>query len=346
MSGEIKAPRDFTYIKPRKRRVSEYEAVTCYTQPDPEVFDKQGWYLRTTEGRTAWRKESTVLRHPHWFDFRDPASHWQRTYVRMQAEQERAIERAVEDAARGGAFRDFDPVWTRDVVGVHYRTWSFFEYGLFRCFAQAQRETLSDTLGNAYCFAGVDRMRHAQAIVIYLMDLEDQIEGFKDVGGKERWLSDPIYQPLRRLTEQLMAVDDWAELAVAVHVAVDPIVSELGASEILGRYGGFHGDSVTPLIVGTAERDRRRNLEWTLELVRMATAPTVPAAAENLAHIKRWIADWTPRAVEAAEALAPVHSRIPRPLGTFADAVRQVREAQAAIVATIQPTAPKAVEAA
>jgi Methane/Phenol/Alkene Hydroxylase len=237
VSSQAKAPRDFTYIRPRKRRLSEYEAVTCYTQPDPEVFDKQGWYLRTAEGRTAWRKESTRLSHPHWFDFRDPAALWQRPYVRMQAEQERSLERAVEDAARGGAFRDFDPIWTREIVGGHYRVWSFFEYGLFRCFAQAQRETLSDTLGNVYCFAGVDRMRHAQAIVIYLMDLEDQIEGFRDVGAKERWLSDPIYQPMRRLTEELMAIEDWAELPVAVHLSVDPILSEVGASEIVRRHG-------------------------------------------------------------------------------------------------------------
>ena len=52
------APRDFNYIKPRKRRLSEYEAVSCYTQPDPKVFDRQGWYLLTAEGRAAWRPES------------------------------------------------------------------------------------------------------------------------------------------------------------------------------------------------------------------------------------------------------------------------------------------------
>lgn len=343
MKTEVKAARDFTYIKPRKRRVSEYEAVTCYMQPDPEVFDKEGWYLRTAEGRTAWRKESTALRHPHWFDFRDPAAHWQRTYVRMQAEQERAIERAVEDAARDGAFRDFDPAWTRDIVGAHYRVWSFFEYGLFRCFAQAQRETLSDTLGNAYCFAGVDRMRHAQAIVIYLMDLEDQITGFRDQGGKERWLRDPVYQPLRRLTEELMAVDDWAELAVAVHYAVDPIVSEIGASEILRRHGGFHGDAVTPQIVSTTERDRRRNLEWTQEMVRMVTDASIPAAGENLALVKGWIDRWTPRALAAAESLAPVHARIPRPVEPFDEVLARVREAQAALGAAI---AAKSAEAA
>jgi len=38
---------------------------------------------------------------------------------------------------------------------------------------------------------------------------------------------------MRRLTEELMAVDDWGELAVAVHLVVDPILSEIGASEIV-----------------------------------------------------------------------------------------------------------------
>ena len=115
MSTAAQTPRDFTYIKPRKRRLSEYEAVSCYTQPDPNVFDRQGWYLLTPEGRTAWRPESTRLQHPHWFDFRDPSGLWQRNYVKLQAEQERSIERSVEDAALAGIFGEFDPVWLNEI---------------------------------------------------------------------------------------------------------------------------------------------------------------------------------------------------------------------------------------
>jgi hypothetical protein len=331
----VKTPRDFTYIKPRKRRLSEYEAVTCFTQPDPEAFDKQGWYLRTAEGRTAWRRESTRLRHPSWFDFRDPASHWQRTYVRMQAEQERAIERAVEDAGHAKASADVDRKWMRDLVFGHYRTWAFHEYGLFRCFAQAQRETLSDTLGNVFCFAGVDRMRHAQAIVLYVMDLESQLEGMRDEGAKERWLSDPAYQPARRLTEELMAVDDWAELAVAVNLVVDPIVSALATGELLHRHGPLHGDSLTPFLISTTERDRRRNRDWTDELVRMVTADGVPAREENRAAVQEWIDRWTPRALEAAAALAPIHAQIPLRILSFEEAMARCRATQAEIVGAL-----------
>jgi methane monooxygenase component A beta chain/propane monooxygenase small subunit len=323
MTGAVaKPPRDFTYITPRARRLSEYEAVTCYTQPDPDAFDRQGWYLRTPEGRTAWRRESTKLVHPHWFDFRDPASLWQRTYVRMQGEQERAIDRATEDAASSGALCDMDPTWLAEIIGGHYRAWSFLEYGLFRAFAAAQREALADTIGNVLCFEGVDRIRHAQAVVIYLKDLEDAVTGFHDDRGKRRWTHDPCYQPTRALVERLMLeTTDWAELAVVTNLILDPILAEVGLSRLVRGFGPFHGDSVTPLIVGTVERDRRRNLAWTQEFVRMVTGSEVPAADDNRAVIQHWLDSWTPVVLEATHALAPVYDLPPIRVVSFDDAL-------------------------
>lgn len=312
------APRDFNYIKPRKRRLSEYEAVSCYTQPDPNVFDRQGWYLLTAEGRAAWRPESTRLQHPHWFAFRDPSGLWQRYYVKLQAEQERSIERIVEDAGAAGTLREFDPVWLREILGGHYRIWSYFEYGLFRAFSRAQREALSDTLGNALCFEAVDRIRHAQGTVLYLMELEEHIEGFRDRGCKDRWLGDPIYQPLRRLVELLMATEDWAEIAFAVNLVIDPITTEIGVSRLVRYRAPAHGDPVTPMLISTTERDRRRNRAWTEELVRMTTNAELAASEDNRSVLRSWTERWTPLAIAAAEALAPVYDRLPHGARTIA----------------------------
>jgi methane monooxygenase component A beta chain/propane monooxygenase small subunit len=335
MATAVAAPRDFTYIKPRKRRISEYEAVTCYMQPDPDVFDKGGWPLLTREGRPAWVRESTRLRHPHWFDFRDPAALWQRPYVRMQAEQERAIERSLEDAAKAGSFRDFDRTWVRELLGGHYRVWSYFEYGLFRAFAPAQREALADTIGNALCFESADRVRHAQAIVLYMMDLEANVEGFRDQGSKDRWIGDARYQPARRLVEQLAALEDWAELAVVVNLVVDPILSEVAVSQLVRRPAPLHGDGVTPLLVMTTERDRRRNQAWTEELVRTIIDSTVPAAGANREVMREWLERWTPRVVEAMEALAPMFETLPIKLANFRDVCGEARRRQTELVTSL-----------
>jgi len=113
--------RDFTFIKPAKRRVTEYEAVTLRQQWETGGFDKGGHFLTPADGRAPWRAESTALVHPDWFAFRDPAQLWQRPYVRMQAEQERAIERMTEDTAAAGAFADIDRAWLDHFVAGHYR---------------------------------------------------------------------------------------------------------------------------------------------------------------------------------------------------------------------------------
>ncbi|HTK65634.1 MAG TPA: aromatic/alkene monooxygenase hydroxylase subunit beta [Pseudonocardia sp.] len=327
-----KPTRDFTYVPSRRRRLSEYEAVTCFTQPDIEAYDQQGWLLRDATGRPPWVRESTALVHPNWFSFRDPASHWQRTYVRMQAEQERAIERSTEDAAAAGVFEEFDPVWVREILGRHYRAWSYAEYGLFRAFAVAQREALSDTLGNALCFEAFDRMRHAQAIVLHLLELEDHIPGFLDDGAKAVWLEDPRYQPSRRLVEELLACNDWGELAVVTNLVFDPILTEISVGQLVRRFGPFHGDPVTAHLIGTTERDRRRNLAWTQEFVRMVTADEVPERESNRAIIEGWLASWTPRVEEAAEALADVYDLPPLQVARFEDVFAKALRTQSGTV--------------
>jgi hypothetical protein len=240
----------------------------------------------------------------------------------MQGEQERAIDRATEDAASSGALCDMDPIWLAEIIGGHYRAWSFLEYGLFRAFAAAQREALADTVGNVLCFESVDRIRHAQAVVIYLKDLEDAVTGFHDDRGKRRWTHDLCYQPTRALVERLMLeTTDWAELAVVTNVILDPILAEVGLSRLVRGFGPFHGDSVTPLIVGTVERDRRRNLAWTQEFVRMVTGSEVPAADDNRAVIQHWLDSWTPAVLEATHALAPVYDLPPVRVVSFDDAL-------------------------
>jgi len=335
-----KPPRDHLYIPPKRRRLSEYEAVTCYTQPGPDAFDVEGWFTLGPgpEHRTAWRKESTLLQHPHWWDFRDPAQQWQRTYVRMQAEQERSIERATEDAASAGAFADIDPAWLAVIAG-HYRIWSFFEYALFRAFAVGSREALSDTLGNVLCFQGFDHMRHAQAAVLYLMALEENVEGFLDQGAKERWLNDPVYQPIRALAEKLMlSTDDWGELAVAVNLVVAPILAEVSMSQLVRRGGPHRGDSVTPFIISTTERDRRRNLAYTEELVRMVTAEKIETRAANREVIVGWLDAWTPPVIEAARALQLEFEAAAAGVVSFDDALAEALRAQRAIVEALALT--------
>ena len=230
-------PRDFTYINSRKRKPSEYEAVNLHVQPRlGDFWDKCNSYLRTPDGRPAFIEESTLLRHPDWHDFRDPSALWQRPYMRMQAEQERAIARLTEDVAPTVA-RDIDPVWRRQVLQDLYGVWSFVEWGLFRGMFSASREGLSDTVVASMLFETFDRARHSQDIVHYLLMLEEQVPGFDGAAGKRAWLEDPWYQSLRKLVEELaFGTKDWGEVVIATNLCFDAIVSDVLIARLVGRF--------------------------------------------------------------------------------------------------------------
>jgi methane monooxygenase component A beta chain/propane monooxygenase small subunit len=315
-----KAARDFTYINSRKKRPSEYEAVNLHVQPRlGNWWDKGNSYLRTPEGREAFIEESSRLRHPDWHDFRDPSSLWQRQYMRMQAEQERAIERMTEDVA-SSASAEIDPTWLTEIIQNHYAVWSFVEYGLFRGMFSASREGLSDTVVASMLFETFDRARHSQDIVHYALMLEENVPGFDATGAKDAWLQAPRYQPLRRLVEEIsFGVKDWGETIVAMNLCFDPIVTEVAVIRLIGAMGPIHGDVVSKLIVSSVERDRRRERAWTEEFVRMVTADDVPAAAENRTIIAEWIAHWTPRAIEAVGPLAELYDCLPAAKTPFAE---------------------------
>jgi len=305
-------PRDFSYITPARRRLTEYEAVNLYVQPRlGNWWDKGNSYLRTPDGRAAFIEESTLLRHPDWHAFRDPSGLWQRPYVRMQAEQERAIGRLTDDVAEHAA-AEIDPVWLTEILQNHYAVWSFAEWGLFRGLFSASREGLSDTIVASMLFQTFDRARHSQDIVHWMLALEEHVPGFDATGAKDAWLDSPRYQPLRRLVEEIaFVVKDWCETIVAINLCFDPIASQVAVHRLVGQLAPIHGDVVDKLIVASVERDHRRDLDYTREFIRMVTADDVPAAVTNRQILTEWVGRWTPEVVAAVRPLAELYECLP-----------------------------------
>jgi propane 2-monooxygenase small subunit len=88
------------------------------------------------------------------------------------------------------------------------------------------------------------------------------------------------------------------------------------AREFLSRFASHHGDSVTPVILETADADRRRNRAATVELCRFLLRED-PA---NGPVIEQWLKQWVPLAVRAAQALAPLFVRTEEKPFSFAQA--------------------------
>nr|AMK59199.1 putative propane monooxygenase beta subunit [uncultured bacterium UPO45] len=310
---------DFRYVRPAKRRPTQYEEVTLHTQWDPKNFAKQGWFSPSSAGRPMWDERSSRLRATDWWAYRDPAQQWFRPYIDLQAKQEDAIELTVEGAKRTGLLTEFTPQW-KEMLANYYAAYRYLEYGFFLCFCYVQREALSDVVACPLVFQGLDKDRHAQAIALYGMDLEEALPGWSDANAQPVWMTDPIYQPSREYVERLLACRDWGEITLASNLIFEPLVTTLFTREFLTRFAAHHGDAVTPVILETVDADRRRNVAATAELVRFLLTDT-PA---NRPVIEEWLQLWTPRAVRAAHAFAPLFTRTEEQPLTFATAWQRV----------------------
>jgi hypothetical protein len=332
---EFSGKREFSYIQPRQgRRATEYEELTLYIQQDPKQFAWGGWPILTPEGRATWSEESTALRSSNWWAFRDPNKTWQRPYVKLQAEQGRALERTLETAKACGLFAAYDRAWADEMLALYYASCAFLEYGLFRAFSYAQREALAEVVGNPCVFNAADKIRYAQEISLYGMELAQALPGFSDSEAKSIWLTDPRWQGVRENVERLMAIRDWAEVIVATNAVFEPLVGELVRVELFLRFAPRNGDSVTPALVASAEGDWERNRRWTRAFLRFV-AEDPDYAAQNRQVLQGWIDRWTPVGLVAARGLAPLFELPTVKAQSFPEALSKVRRAHAALTAEV-----------
>lgn len=118
--------------------------------------------------------------------------------------------------------------------------------------------------------------------------------------GKQAWLEQGEWQPLRKFVEDSFVLDDWFELFVAHCVVLDGLLYPLFYGECDTRLAGMGGGAVLSMLT-------RFQAEWFVETSKWTNAVVKVAAAEsegNKALIEGWIARYLPLAQDALTPLA------------------------------------------
>ena len=313
--GPFDGPRDFHYITPMGRRLSEYEALNQYILPLETSMD------HPVAKAAGWPADSTALRSANWYAFRDPAQRWYRPYIKRQAEQERGLERALAAARDAGRLSRMRPEWAEGVIGDVYVPAAFFERGLSRALMHAAGIALSDMVMLTLILNSSDKERHAQDIVFYHYDLVEAGVPISPDPRLSHWLEDPALQGLRKLVERINATPDWAEVALVVNLVVEPLVSRYLYNELLWPAAPAHQDGTTPAILLEAENDRQLNIAATVAFAGLLLDDETHGD-HNRGLVEGWITAWYPEVVGAMEPLASVAERV----GADAGAARTVVE--------------------
>ncbi|GHF32916.1 propane monooxygenase small subunit [Amycolatopsis bartoniae] len=356
--------RRFNYFNPAKRKQSHYEDVTVEVQPDPRHYLAQGWLYGFADGQggypldwtklKAWGSDRPVPeRGPGsggrgydwpahgWHEFRDPNEEWELTLYRYNANVVRQLNQNIEAARQAGAFEQWNRNWT-NFVAHHVGAWMHVDHGLgLYLFANANRRGPTNMHNTAIAVNSMHRIRAAQDLALYNLTLTEEVEGFDGTAHLATWNSDPAWQGVREVAEQLTGIWDWAEAVFAANVVFEPLVGELFRSNLVQQAAPANGDFVTPTLVGAAEYDfSERDLRYTRAMFQPLTEDR-EFAEHNRGLMQQWLADWVPRCLHAARTLQPLWSQPDAKPPRFEDGLDRVKSRFGGIVADLGLQAPK-----
>jgi propane monooxygenase small subunit len=332
--------RSYNYFTPRKRRATVYEDVTVDVQPDPERHLTQGWIYAFADGKAGYPQEWTALKSSNWHEFLDPNEEWEQTIYRNNANVVRQVQQNIANAKAAGVFANFNRAWVK-ILERHVSAWAHAEHGLgLHVYTPAQRDAPTNMINNALSVGAVHKLRLAQDLILYNLDLSEEIEGFDGAAHRAAWQNDPTWQATRENVERLTATRDWGEAFFATALVFEPLVGELFRSGFVMQTAALHGDFVTPTIMGAGESDVSREQRGARALYTMLVRD--PAhGEENRETMQRWLSAWTPVSIAAAHQLQPIWSQLSEKVVRFEDSFERSRERFASLVADIGLQTPK-----
>jgi propane monooxygenase small subunit len=336
--------RHYNYFEPRKRRASVYEDVTVDVQPDPERHLTQGWVYSFADGSRGYPQDWTALKSTNWHLFLDPNEEWEQTIYRNNADIVRQLRQVVANAEAADAFSNWKRGWAT-VVAHHVGAWAHVEHGLgMHVYTPAQRDAPTNMINNALAVGAVHKLRFAQDIILYNLELSDHVDGFDGQAHKTTWQEDPIWQSTRENVERLTGVRDWAQAFFATAVVFEPLVGELFRSGFVMQAAAPQGDYVTPTLMGAGEADAAREQRGARELFRMLSNDPEYGDA-NRAVMQDWLDEWTPRSRDAGHHLQPIWSQIPDKVVRFDESRARAHQRFADLVEDLGLELPKEMQA-
>jgi toluene monooxygenase system protein E len=307
----------YSHLAGARRIPTTYEIATSRLL---YYFDRGGfalelpaseWYRRYQVGSpigAALPAGST----PGWEAFEDPRATTYASYVRQQRDREAFIARVLDAASVARQ----DPALPAAWIETLERTLSplrFVYHGLQMAAAYVAQMAPSGRITVAALFQTGDEIRRIHGIAFRVVQLRAVAGAAFGESGRDRWQSDPSWQPLRRVVEKLLVTYDWGAALVALNVCVRPLVDELflvGLATLAER----NGDYADAQLLRSFADDGTWQREWTERLLRVAGADPngspsgsseTGGASEARAAIAAWIAEWRPQVADAvADAAA------------------------------------------
>lgn len=303
-----------SFAHPYGQRLSEYEQLTLYNQPNPDWIGGGlglgGWTTHFPGGRGPWENYFTEARTVDWFAFRDPEGLWERPYVSQKADDWRTLQRNAQTAGKRAYYQQIDADWLWKVLDTHATALAFHDYALFMAHGAPIRDVLSDALRNVTVNAAFDYLDSAQTLIAHRVYLDKSNDDFSadPAIGRETWDRDARWQGARHLVQELWgnASYDHVEILFAIHAIHEPLFGRHLRDDFLIGNAARHGDHLSAQILSASIRGAERAQSWARELFFRTLAQDPEYGDYNRTLFAYWARKWLPLEAAALRDISPL----------------------------------------
>ena len=272
---------------------SRYQEATLDVQSEANFHYRPLWDPQ----HELFDAERTAIKMEDWYAFRDPRQYYYGTWTITRARQQDSMERNFGFVEKRGLIDDLSDELRAKVAEamlplrhIDYAANLNNTYIAAYGYGTAVTQTAS--------YASMDRLGIAQYLSRLGLLLDGQSGDSLDA-AKKAWMEDSMWQPLRKLAENMLTIEDWFELYVAQAFVLDGLMFPLIYDRFdaqLSRAGAAAIPMLTEFMV-----------DWDAEQNRVVNAFLKTASsesAENRAQLSQWAQQWAERCAEALRPLA------------------------------------------
>lgn len=270
---------------------SRYQEATFGAQPTQNFHYRPTWapqYELFDASRSAIKLND-------WYVLKDPRQYYYASWTITRARQQEAVEANYQfvDSRKllNRIPEDVREAACKVLMPLRHVAWAG---NMNNCFITAYG--YGTALTAATMFQSMDHLGVAQYLTRLGLAVDDP--SILDT-GKNDWLNEPCWQPLRHLVEDTLVIQDPMEMFVAQNLANDGLLYPLIYGAFIDEHLSLKGGTGIAMLTSFMP-------EWFDETVRWVDAVCKAAAAEspeNKALIAQWTQHWADR---MQAALAPV----------------------------------------
>lgn len=284
------------------RRFGADKPATRYQEASFDLQPQDNFHYRPIwdPNRDIYDRRRTVIEMRDWDDFRDPRQYYYATYVINRSRMQETAERNFEFVERHSLMANLSVEQIQEIeallLPLRHLEWAA---NLNNCFITAY--CFGSSMAQGAMYTTTDRLGIAQ-YVSRIGLLLDRNSGRSLHDAKIRWMEDPAWQGLRKLSEHSLVQKDWFEIFVAQNLVLDSLVHPV-------LYARFQSNPDSPSAAFLAMLTEfmkdwyADNQKWIDACIRIAAAEST----SNRTTLSAWAKEWK---ALAADALAPLASRI------------------------------------